>query len=290
MNKKVLILGVNGMLGHTCFEQFEKIENFETFGTWRAKGHNRIMSFDVESDSILELVEEIRPNWIINCIGTIKQKIKEDDLISRNLAISVNSDFPKKIASAVQGTSTRVLQIATDCVFRGDYGNYHEGSTHDAEDLYGQSKSAGEIDSEEFMNLRTSIIGREISSSYSLTDWFLAQKSGAIVDGYANHFWNGITTLAFAKIAAGIIKHEGFAKGTFHVIPKGKLSKYQLLELIRDEFNRKDISLNAKNHQHPVDRTLNTLYPEINHKLWMQAGYKEIPSIDTLVGDLPELN
>ena len=73
----VLILGVGGMLGHTCFDYFEKLDQFETFGTWRKPTLDKICTFDASNDSIEELIKNLKPEWIINCIGVIKQKIDE---------------------------------------------------------------------------------------------------------------------------------------------------------------------------------------------------------------------
>ena len=62
------------------------------------------------------------------------------------------------------------------CFFRKK-GNYSETDKVDAKDLYGISKFKGEIKSNNVLNIRTSIIGIELNSSYSLLNWFLSQKN-----------------------------------------------------------------------------------------------------------------
>jgi dTDP-4-dehydrorhamnose reductase len=286
MTKKILILGVGGMLGHACFDYFKMFEQFETFGTWRKPTLDKIRNFDASQDSIEEVIKNIQPDWIINCIGVIKQKIDESDQTSVDKTLQINQIYPHQIASAVAGSKTKVIQIATDCVFNGIKGNYSEESPHDALDLYGKSKSGGEVDSPEFLNLRVSIIGEEIESNYSLLSWFLSQKIGAEIDGYSNHFWNGITTRTFARIVSGIILTEEFECGTFHIIPVDQISKYELLRLLGKHFDRQDISIRQINAPTYVDRTLRTTNMKFNTALWRSAGYKAIPTIEELIEEL----
>ena len=103
---------------------------------------------------------------------------------------------------------------------------------------------------------------------------------------WSNYFWNGITTIAFARIAAGIMQSNQFVSGTFHVIPSNDVSKYELLELIRKHFGREDISISQINVPITMDRTLRTTNQDLNRILWDGAGYKKIPSIQELVEEL----
>jgi len=183
MSKKVLILGVGGMLGHACFDYFDDLGKYEIYGTWRKPTLDKVRMFDASNESIEELIQNIEPDWIINCIGVIKQKINEQDNRSVENTLQINQFFPHQIAKAVEGSKIKVIQIATDCVFNGFKGKYSEVSPHDALDLYGKSKSKGEVVSPEFLNLRVSIIGKEIESNYSLVSWFLSQKIGSEIDG-----------------------------------------------------------------------------------------------------------
>jgi len=286
MTKRVLVLGVGGMLGSTCFNYFNRSDELETFGTWRKPSQFKIKSFDALIDPISDLIDEVNPEWIINCIGLIKQKIKHDEQESNKHVYDLNSGFPRALADKVASSKVRVIQIATDCVYTGDTGHYFEDSIQDATDIYGKSKSLGEICSDEFLNLRTSIIGREMSSSLSLTDWFLSQEYSARVDGFVNHKWNGITTLAYSKIVAGMIINDWFRPGMLHVIPEGEVSKFELLQLFATHFHRNDLQINPRITIPGIDRTLRTNFPDLNEKLWKLAGYREIPSIQFLVNEL----
>ena len=279
------MLGATGMLGSACMEVMSHDSKIDLIGTARTAS-NQLLKFDARVDSIATLLEVNKPNWIINCIGVIKQKIDEIDQTSIDNTLLINRIYPYQIANAVAGSKTKVIQIATDCVFNGKAGDYSEESPHDAFDLYGKSKSRGEVVSPEFLNLLVSIIGKEIESTYSLVSWFLSQKIGAEIDGYLNHFWNGITTRTFARIVSGIILKEEFECGTFHIIPADQISKYELLKLLGKHFNRQDISIRQINAPTYVNRTLRTTSMNFNTALWRSAGYKEIPTIEELVEEL----
>ncbi len=286
MSKKVLILGATGMLGNRCFSYFNSDSEFDTYGTWRKDTKENLKTFDVLKDSIEDLIQEIQPNWVINCIGMIKQRIDESNQFSVMSTRKINQIFPRDLANAVAGTDARVIQIATDCVFSGEKGSYCESAPHNAIDLYGRSKSLGEILAPEFINLRTSIIGRELATNFSLVDWFLSHDLNSEVNGYLNHYWNGITTSSFARIAHGIIKSDGFISGTFHIVPSTEVSKYELLQLIRESYEREDLLIRPVEAPRFVDQTLHTNHPNFNEAVWSSAGYESIPSIEELVEEL----
>ena len=108
------------MLGHACLEVLKDSKNIEVAGTTRGR-NSGFIDFDARNDSIVDLLKYTKPDWIINCIGIIKPHIKESDPESVLNAIKINSEFPHALASA---TKSRIIQIATDCVFSGAKGLY----------------------------------------------------------------------------------------------------------------------------------------------------------------------
>jgi dTDP-4-dehydrorhamnose reductase len=62
----------------------------------------------------------------------------------------------------------RLIHFSTDCVFSGTKGNYKETDLPDAQDIYGRSKLLGQISYSNTLTLRTSIIGHELQTKYSL--------------------------------------------------------------------------------------------------------------------------
>jgi dTDP-4-dehydrorhamnose reductase/intein/homing endonuclease len=141
---------------------------------------------------------------------------------------------------------------AHNCVFNGAEGGYVESSPHTAMDIYGRSKSLGE--SESATIIRTSIIGEELSNKLSLVEWVKSQ-AGKSVNGYLNHFWNGITCLQFAKICDYMLKNDLFWKGVKHIHSPNKISKFGLILAISNIY---ELGVEVKEFKTPekCDRSL----------------------------------
>lgn len=289
---KILILGFNGMLGTMVSEYFEDLHEFEVYKTSRridsSNLDDKIYKFDVSQDSLENLIEVTKPNYVINCIGVIKPDIDEKNINSVKAAININSYFPIQIASLSKDFNFKYIQIGTDCVFSGQCGNYDESSFQDASDVYGKTKVAGEIEQLGKFILRGSIVGPELGEGKSLLNWFLSEEGGE-VSGFSDHSWNGITTLNFAKIIHGMIKNNNFKNKINHIIPKDKVSKFELLNYFKIYFDV-DVQINETSSKQVVDRTLNTLNISDNLKLWNDAGYEFIPTIEENIKELSESN
>jgi dTDP-4-dehydrorhamnose reductase len=282
---RILVLGTTGMLGSMCLDHLSKNTSLEVIGTSRT-GINGTLIFDPTTTNAEEFISSLKPEWIINCIGIVKTRITSENAESTSEAIRINALFPFELARACKRFDIRLIQIATDCVFSGKIGNYLETSEHDANDVYGKTKSLGEVNSDIVMNLRSSIIGPEISNKYSLLEWFRNQPNGAKIDGYENHYWNGVTTLSFAKVCEAIIVQNIFRSGVSHLVPENQVSKFELLGLLKVKFSREDLVIRPITTPVYTDRTLATHNHLMNKELWKLAGYPEVPSINQLVEEL----
>jgi hypothetical protein len=69
-------------------------------------------------------------------------------------------------------------------------------------------------------------------------------------------------------------------------VPQGQQTKDQLVRLIAQKLGRDDLQITAGPAEHAVDRTLATADASFNQNLWADAGYPEIPSIETLLAQL----
>lgn len=276
---KVAILGKTGMLGSAVSKEFTESDLELVFLSRK--------ELDAEIASVKD-IENISQgcDYIINCIGIIKPYIQDCDSYSVERAIRVNALFPHNLAKAAEIVGAKVIQIATDCVYDGKSGCYDENSKHNPIDVYGKTKSLGEVYASNVLNLRCSIIGKEEKSYLSLLEWFLNQPLGASVKGFKNHYWNGITTNAFAKICLGIIKSGNWFSGIQHVIPADRLSKAEMLHIFSRVFKRNDIFIEDIITDSYLDRTLETVNKKINLELWENAGYKFIPKIEEMITEL----
>ena len=92
--------------------------------------------------------------------------------------------LPHQLARKAESSGAKVIQIATDCVYSGKKGEYVESDEFDPLDVYGKTKSLGEVTSPGVYHLRCSIIGPEPKEHKFLLDWFLGQPKNARVNGY----------------------------------------------------------------------------------------------------------
>jgi dTDP-4-dehydrorhamnose reductase len=290
--KRILVLGHTGMLGLAVTKELLKIPGSLTV-TQREPASQletsdfKIVELDATDENLREKLDSIGSvDFIVNCIGVIKPHIDDTDSFKRNRAIKINTLFPYEIEKWATLKGAKVLQIATDCVFSGDKGGYLETNEHDALDVYGKSKSLGEVPSESMMHLRVSIIGPESGRSTSLLEWVRNQPIGSSISGYTDHFWNGVTTLHFAKIARGIIENNLFKAGVFHIVPRDSVSKHDLVCIIARHLNRQDIVVSPTLTGSRIDRTLLTVSPETNTMLWRAAGYHVAPTIEEMVAEI----
>ena len=175
------------------------------------------------------------------------------------------------------------FQIATDCVFDGEKGNYSELDSHNARDVYGKSKSLGEIKNKNFYNLRCSIIGKEIKNFKSLIDWFLSNKKNSKINGFTNHLWNGVTTKYFAKVVHILVRFNLKIPNLIHIVPNNKITKYQLLKLLSKKFKRNDLIISKVRTKIKVDRSLSSISKKYIIKINRLMGYNKSPSISEII-------
>jgi dTDP-4-dehydrorhamnose reductase len=225
-------------------------------------------------------------DWIINCIGITKPLIKDDSAADVERAIQINAALPHAIASHAARTGARLLQIATDCVYSGAAGSYREDDPHDALDVYGKTKSLGEVRLPGAHHLRCSIVGPEPKDFKFLLEWFRRQPRRARLKGYTNQRWNGVTTLHFGRICRGIIKTAMSVPFLQHVVPGDALSKEELLRVFARWYDRGDIEIEPVEAESAADRTLATAHPDVNIALWQAAGYDRPPSTEEMIREV----
>lgn len=244
---KILILGGSGMLGHRLWINLSK--HHETWVTVRSERNsfpaypefpNKYVRTNVDAlnfDSIIRSLASIQPDLVINCIGLIKQQghIAKDPIY----AISINALLPHRISLICRTAKIRMVHISTDCVYSGQKGNYLESDQSDAEDLYGRTKFLGEVNYPHTVTLRTSIIGRELTTHLGLIEWFLAQKGN--IRGYKKAIFTGFTTDELSRIILDYVIPRPDLSGLYHA-SSDPISKYDLLMLAKKSF-KKDINI-----------------------------------------------
>lgn len=286
---KIVVLGVSGMLGSMVWKFFSTHTSYELLGTQRTINNDdkRLKSFNAENFTSDELSAILSGcDYVINCIGWIKSRIDDSNSLDVERAITINSLFPHRLAAVAEKENVRVIQIATDCVYDGEKGHYVESDKHNALDVYGKTKSLGEVCSSNFLNLRCSIVGPELSGKKSLLEWFLNQPQYTKLKGFSNHLWNGVTTDAFARICYGMIKHNTWFSGFQNCVPADVVTKYQLLKIFSEVYGRSDIKISAFEAAPAINRSIATENSEKNLELWKNAGYYDIPTVKKMIEDM----
>lgn len=283
MASKVLVLGSSGMLGREMIRVLRE-NRFDVATAGRSNVDIRLeaKSPDFGQPGLVGF------DYIVNCIGLTKHQIHSG--ASTNDANAINWEFPHRLAKFAELAGSRVIQIATDCVFSGSTGGYFETSRHDADDVYGITKSRGEVVSEAVMHLRCSIVGRGGSGPRYLLDWVLSHEENALVPGFTNHTWNGVTTTGFANVIAGVIRDGTFRPGVAHLIPENVLTKFELVKDIARAFGRSDLEVVPVESGLAKNMTLATINPANNASLWVSSVYKKAPTIQSLVFEMATLN
>ncbi len=288
----VVVLGASGMLGAAVLQEFlgfdgVVVASAREAGSLLESSQFEFVQFDADFDSLpLAFPMLVEGDYIINCIGIIKTAIDEGSIESCERARRINAEFPAKLATFAESRQLKIIQIATDCVFSGKVGHYSETSEHDPADVYGKTKSAGEVVSPSMMHLRVSVIGPEKRGFTSLYDWVARQPRDAKITGYTNHFWNGIPAKHFGILAKAIIENNLFEAGVHHVLPSDEVTKAELVRLIAEHSGRSDISIKDAPAAAGIDRTLSTNSPDFSAALWSAAGYSTPPSIARLVREI----
>jgi dTDP-4-dehydrorhamnose reductase len=236
---RVLVIGASGMLGHRLVRGLSS--DFEVIGTVRddAARYAGMPHFakarligGIEAsvvDSLLRVLDDLRPDVVINAVGAIKQVAAGK---SAALAITLNALLPHQLAEATCAAGGRFITFGTDCVFSGRPGPHAETDIPDAIDIYGRTKLLGEVGGEGCLTLRTSIVGRELRGCHSLIEWFISQN-GKTIKGFRRALYSGMTTGAIAALICRLIRDHAQLSGIWQVAGPAT-NKFELLTIVRD--------------------------------------------------------
>ena len=258
---KVLVFGASGMIGSAMFRVLSAKKGWQVWGTIRSadrklffsgKQQDKLLSgVDLEKhDALVRVFARVKPNVVVNCIGLTKH---HKDSYNHSLVLPLNTLLPHHMADLCDVAGGRLIHVSTDCVFAGTKGNYAEGDSSDAVDLYGKSKNLGEVDYPHAVTLRTSTIGHELQSAYGLLEWFLAQQGSC--KGFSRAIFSGLPNTEFARVVRDFVIPRPDLHGLYHV-SAAPICKYELLQLIAKVYG-KQIDI-VRDDEFMIDRSLNS--------------------------------
>lgn len=240
---KTLVLGANGMAGHTIALYFiERGHEVDVFATKPTIFKNNIIGNALDTNFLKTVIQNGNYDLIINCIGILNSDCEKD--IAKT--IFINSYLPHLLTEFTKCTKTKIIQMSTDCVFSGKKGSYSEYDEKDGNTLYDKSKGLGEIDDSKNITFRNSIIGPDMNcNGIGLFNWFMKQKKE--IYGYTNVIWTGVTTLTLAKAM-----EESYYQnitGVYNLVNNKIISKFDLLNLFNINFKNSSIEIRACNEK-----------------------------------------
>jgi dTDP-4-dehydrorhamnose reductase len=261
--RKVLIIGVNGMLGHTLADVASK--KFEVVGTcpklmYRKKSVE-IEKLDItDNNAVKSLVLKHNPNLIVNCAAVTNVDFCEDH---PEIAYRVHVNGTKFLSNAADKIGAKFVHISTDFVFDGNKGNYTEDDVPRPINVYGKTKYEGEkVVSNSALVLRTCIYGWNVLPKKSIVEWIIDEiKRTKSINLFNDSYFTPIYTCTFSKIILQMSKKN--STGLYHVAGSKKISKYDFALEVAEVFNLnknliKPISFKsvAKKAKRPRDTSL----------------------------------
>ncbi|MCB4790638.1 MAG: dTDP-4-dehydrorhamnose reductase [Elusimicrobia bacterium] len=287
---KVLIVGINGMLGKELTNVLAK--KHEVIGI-DSNPAASIPGIDIQKadicdqKSIYEKITKINPDIVILTAALTDVDLCETE---QDLAYKVNALGPRNVALACQRFDTQMLYISTDYVFPGDNKKdkegYKEFDKTGPVSYYGKSKLYGEW-----------FVKNLLNKFYIVrTAWLFGKDRMNFIDGNAQALQKGQkirsctdmigcpTNVLDLSIAIEQLIESGLY-GIYHVTNSGFASRYEISVKIADIIGSQK-SLIEKVIQ--KDLKLKALRPEFCPLIgynWKMSGFKPLRSWQDSVED-----
>ncbi|MBR8827148.1 MAG: dTDP-4-dehydrorhamnose reductase [Gomphosphaeria aponina SAG 52.96 = DSM 107014] len=224
---KILLTGITGQVGQELQDLLPS--QGEIIGLGREK-------MDLaKPDSIAQVIEEIKPDVIVNASAYTAVDKAETEV---ELAQAINGEAPRMMAASATKLGAKLVHISTDYVFDGQKNTpYQEDDPTNPLGSYGKSKLAGEIgvagSGANHVILRTAwVYGSRGHGNFVKTMLRLGKEREEIrvvADQVGSPSWS-------KDIAAAIVGLiESQAEGIYHFTNSGVASWYDLAVAIFEE-------------------------------------------------------
>lgn len=234
---RFLVLGATGMAGHTIAIYLKEQGHDVTAFTRRPFLLCKNIIGDVSNFKLIEdVIGKGKFDAVINCIGILNKNAE----INKHEAVFLNSYLPHYLSYLTKNIETKVIQMSTDCVFSGKFGNYGENSFRDGATFYDRSKALGELENNKDLTFRNSIVGPDMNKDgMGLFNWFMKQTG--VIKGYSKAIWTGVTTLVLAKAMEKATKNNLI--GLYNLVNNESITKYELLKLFNKYFKNSQLTI-----------------------------------------------
>ena len=236
---RILITGASGLLGLNL--ALEIANQYTVYGqvnthSIRGKTFTVLKANLLDPGTLESLFDEAEPDWVIHCAALANLEACEK---FPELARELNTEIPQKLAELCQKGGARLLHVSTDAVFDGLTGNYAEQDPPNPLSTYAKTKYQAEIkvaeQNPDAIIARVNLFGWSLRGNRSLAEFFFSNlKSGNQIMGFTDVFFcpllvNDIANIFIRMLSSGL-------KGTYHVVSRDAMSKYQFGTSIAERF------------------------------------------------------
>lgn len=282
--KKILVTGANGQLGSQLRKLSKSYPQIDFFFT-------DVLELDITSEvQVAKILEDFKPNWLINCAAYTAVDKSESDAESAKL---INTVAPALLARLCESAHCRMIHISTDYVFDGRaYQPYTEDNVKNPQSVYGHTKSDGEdlvlANNPRSIIIRTSWLYSAYGSNFMKTVLRLATEKGnmrIVSDQIGTPTWAG--DLASAVL---VMIEKELLPGIYHFSNEGVCSWYDFAKAIIEitGINSKVDPIPTAEYPLPAPRPF---YSVLDKALYKSTTGQQIPYWrDSLKQCLKELN
>lgn len=240
--KRVLITGVNGLLGQKCAIHLKSdytILGIDIQDEPNLKDEFRYFKGDITNRKALKsLLLSLKPDYIIN---TAAYTDVDGCEINKELCWKTNVEGVQNLVYVANKIDAKIIQISSDYIFDGKNGPYKEHDSPNPLGYYGKSKLASEnifFQSEiEYAILRTMILyGVGINVRPNFVTWLINKlRNGEKVTIVNDQFGNPTLADDLAHVIKRVINSEKW--DIFHVSGNELLNRYSFARKIAAIFD-----------------------------------------------------
>jgi dTDP-4-dehydrorhamnose reductase len=226
---KTLILGGTGLLG-PYLAAAGRLRRHEVIVT--GKNHGMKQGDITRTDLLASIVEDIKPDHVINCVAlTDVDRCESETSLAELLNAGIARDLVKLLPE-----ETQMIHISTDQVYSGDNAPHIEKDIGPI-NIYGRTKLEGEIAAMEHPNtlvLRTNFFGQsKTAGRMSLSDWVIKSlKNTQPITLFSDAFFTPLNTATLANLIFKAIDKR--LKGIFNLGSRDGMSKADFGMMIAD--------------------------------------------------------
>jgi dTDP-4-dehydrorhamnose reductase len=237
LNRKILLTGVSGQVGHALYKVFSNSSH-----DYDLVPLDRNQLDLTNADHIRYVVQSIKPEIIINPAAYTAVDKAESEA---DLAFAVNAIAPKIMAEEAAKLNASLIHFSTDYVYKGNKSDaYQETDPTEPLSVYGQSKLAGE-DAIRAVGLphlifRTSWVYGSYGKNFMKTILRLANERetlNVVADQMGAPTSSQVIADAVTQVLNKFLLNPGYQKGLYHLVNTGRASWHEFATAIVDDAN-----------------------------------------------------